>query len=121
MRYSSKVYKNFNTRVEFSNFEVNDQMVTEQMCMIHSVLPSSFFEIQLNSIVDSYRWVKDNEVSGRPIFIRIFISDSANQEALVRDAFKSEIVPISIIEQPPLDGSKIAMWVYFQSNIESFS
>lgn len=49
------------------------------------------------------------------ILKRYFLSDSANQQPLMR---KDESASISIIQQQPLDGSKIAVWLYLQRGIE---
>lgn len=45
-----------------------------------------------------------------PVFMRWFLSDSANQQKIV----EGNDYPCagSIIEQPPLDGSKLALWVW---------
>lgn len=46
------------------------------------------------------------------ILKRYFLSDSTNQQPLMREQHD---VAISIIQQQPLDGSKIAAWLYFTS------
>jgi len=52
------------------------------------------------------------------VYRRFFISDAANQAALLRqsplcgDGSSKEKVAASIIQQPPLNGSKIAMFAY---------
>lgn len=47
---------------------------------------------------------------------RYFLSDSANQQPLMRQ--DSSEVAVSIIQQQPLDGSKVAVWMYVQSQTE---
>lgn len=50
------------------------------------------------------------EVSGSvPVMKRYFLSDATNQVPLMR---ADESCAVSYIQQPPLDGSKIALWVY---------
>ena len=46
---------------------------------------------------------------------RYFLSDSTNQQPLMR---KETNVSISIIQQQPLDGSKIAAWLYLERGVE---
>ena len=46
---------------------------------------------------------------------RYFLSDSTNQQPLMR---KETNVSISIIQQQPLDGSKIAAWLYLERGME---
>lgn len=52
---------------------------------------------------------------GNPVFIRFFLSDPANQAEYVKDHLKCNC-PVSVIGQAPLDGSKIAAWVWCRSN-----
>ena len=117
MIYSNKKYKQFLTDVESSRFEIEGSDVVEQMCIIHTLGEGIVFEKQLNSVLSTYNRLKEEEPQYVPVFVRIFLSDSANQELLVKNTF-NENCPISIIEQPPLDGSKIAMWVYFMSGVK---
>ena len=59
----------------------------------------------------------------KPVFRRFFLSDATNQLAALRahrsdgsvtDAFSACTCATSFIQQPPLDGSKLALWIYFQ-------
>ena len=46
-------------------------------------------------------------------FLRFFISDAANQQDELLKALNARgIAEVSIIQQPPLDGSKIAAWLW---------
>lgn len=49
------------------------------------------------------------------IMKRYFLSDSTNQQPLMRN---EDNVALSIIQQQPLDGSKIAVWLYLQRGTE---
>lgn len=68
------------------------------------------FEQQLAQIERQYAELKET-LSDRmcPVFRRWFLSDSANQKASLPDM---EECATSIVEQPPLDGSKVALWVW---------
>jgi len=66
----------------------------------------------------------DEAAEGRePVFIRFFLSDAQNQAAALRarlDAWQLQASPsagpaVSIVEQPPLDGSRIAALVQTSS------
>ena len=46
-----------------------------------------------------------------PVFIRFFLSDPANQRALLLERLDGSC-PVSVIGQAPLDGTKIAAWVW---------
>nr|WP_319393875.1 Rid family hydrolase [uncultured Desulfobacter sp.] len=52
-----------------------------------------------------------------PVFIRFFVSDYANQTDLVpsvRETFNGRLAEcaLSVVQQPPLTGQKVAAWVY---------
>lgn len=49
------------------------------------------------------------------IMKRYFLSDSTNQQPLMR---KQKNISVSLIQQQPLDGTKIAAWLYLQSGVE---
>ena len=68
------------------------------------------FEEQLREVVSVYSEV----TKGRTVhFRRIFLSDAANQAQDAADALAAfGAVPTSFVQQPPLDGTKLAMWVY---------
>lgn len=54
------------------------------------------------------------------VFMRYFLSDAANQKELLdlRHADLQWQVNYSVIQQPPLDGSKVVVWAYFASDLE---
>lgn len=54
-----------------------------------------------------------------PVFMRFYLSDAANEAEPLESLLKEKKFPcaISIIEQPPLDGRKIALLLYFVSEI----
>ena len=45
------------------------------------------------------------------ILKRYFLSDSTNQQPLMKQEADCSV---SVIQQPPLDGSKVAVWLYLQ-------
>ncbi len=56
--------------------------------------------------------MKSDELAGaNPVFKRYFLSDATNQKPCIIDNGKCTV---SYIQQPPLDGSKVALWVYMQ-------
>ena len=85
-----------------------------EKCEAHSIItvedPSIGFELQLAKIERQYAELKGT-LSERmcPVFRRWFLSDAANQQALLPDMGECAT---SIVEQPPLNGTKIALWVW---------
>lgn len=54
-------------------------------------------------------------VGAQYVLKRYFLSDSTNQQPLMRE---EQEVAISCIQQQPLDGSKVAVWLYLVSNMK---
>ena len=78
--------------------------------------PTLTFGRQLEEILTQYDEVKTALGSGmRPVFRRWFLSDSANQRALVSDDGECAT---SIVEQPPLSLTKAALWVWMIEDAE---
>lgn len=50
----------------------------------------------------------------QPVFMRWFVSDAANQTPLPEETERD--CATSVIQQSPLDGSKIALWVIYQED-----
>ena len=103
-----------NARAEIFEFN-NSTDVTEYHIMIHA--DEGTFQQQLDAVLDAYRHVREQELSGATaVFKRYFLSDAANQADEVLMADVSDCAK-SIIEQAPLDGSKIALWAYLMTNV----
>lgn len=49
----------------------------------------------------------------RPVFARYFLSDAANQAQGLADGWECAV---SVVQQPPLNGSKLALWIYYQED-----
>ena len=56
----------------------------------------------------------------RIIFKRYFLSDATNQAPIIREREKpgTEMCSVSCIEQAPLDGSKVATWLYLVHDMQ---
>lgn len=52
----------------------------------------------------------------RPVMVRYFLSDAANQAAAVRALPRK--CAVSVVEQQPLGGEKVAAWVWLQEGVE---
>lgn len=103
---------------EISQFD-NGTEVKEYHVMIHVDDATSTYPEQLESILNAYNALIDGELKGaRSVFKRYFLSDSANQadDIIVNDVTDCAK---SIIEQAPLNGTKIALWVYLQTNVQT--
>ena len=57
----------------------------------------------------------DGLKDAKPVFKRYFLSDATNQRPLMG---QDETCTVSYIQQPPLDNSKVAEWIYLQRGTE---
>ena len=109
-----------NAYAELFTFD-NGNAVKEFHVMIHVSTPSLTWAEQFDAIENAYTQLrKDVLTESMPVIKRYFLSDAANQanDIYSRTTEGAECA-ISIIEQPPLDGTKIAMWVYLMTDVET--
>lgn len=97
----------------------NDTAVKEYHAIIHVDDATMDFPQQLQAVMDAYSTLVENTLHGaRCIFKRYFLSDSANQEDEVAAADMTDCAK-SIIQQAPLDGTKVALWVYLMTDVQT--
>ena len=109
-----------NTSKEIFRYEVVGG-VSEYHVIFHVTNPRLTFIEQVDVLLEAYHKVLEGELKGAvAVFKRFFVSDAANQADYLYTlhAEQSECA-MSIVEQPPLDGTKIAMWVYLQRNVQT--
>ena len=106
------------TRAEVFCFD-NGTEAREYHAMIHVNVSGLTFAQQLEAVLGTYHQLISGELKGaQAVFKRYFLSDAANQAddiilADVTDCAKS------IIEQAPLDGTKIALWVWLMTDVQT--
>ena len=107
-----------NAWAEISCFKASGE-VDEYHVMIHAKANGRTFQQQLDAVLDGYEQLKNRELKGATAVLkRYFLSDVANQADDVLLADTSDCAK-SIIGQPPLDGSKVALWVYMMTDVNS--
>lgn len=99
--------------------------VPEWHVMLHVEAQGRQFPAQLSSIraaearLCSSLAASEAAIGGNVSIVmkRYFLSDATNQVPLMKQEGKGERAEASVsyIQQPPLDGSKIAVWLYIQS------
>jgi enamine deaminase RidA (YjgF/YER057c/UK114 family) len=106
-------------RVEISGFDV-DGGVSEYHAMLHVIQTNKPFREQLEDIHSAFsHLLSEFGENVKPVFRRYFLTDAANQSKFLESILKDyPSCATSAIQQPPLDGSKIALWVYFLSDVE---
>lgn len=113
---STKKYEN--ALVEISKFEVENG-VAEFHVMVHALCPEQTFQEQLDAVLNAYYSLLDAELAGASsVLKRYFLSDAANQyECLLASVPEAPACACSVVEQAPLNGTKVALWAYLQTEI----
>lgn len=103
---------------EISKFEVEGG-VTEYHVMVHATRPEQSFQEQLDAVLNAYYNLINTELKGASSVIkRYFLSDAANQyDALLSAVPEAPACACSVVEQAPLNGTKVALWAYLQTEI----
>lgn len=106
--------------IELSGFEVPDG-VAEYHAILRITNPRLTYKEQVDCLLDAYMHLLKDELKGAvAVFKRFFLSDAANQTTYLLSALEKRAEgAFSIVEQPPLDGTKIALWVYLQKGVDS--
>ena len=103
---------------KISQFD-NGTEVREYHVMIRIDDAHLTFNEQLAAILDAYGQLREGELRGaEAVFKRYFLSDAANQQDAVLVADASECAK-SVIQQAPLDGTKLALWVYMMTGVHT--
>ena len=115
---------------QLSHIEFNDALADiscfdngtearEYHALIHVSNPQLPFARQLEAILNAYATLVEDTLPGaQAVFKRYFLSDAANQQDEVVVADVTDCAK-SIIQQPPLDGTKIALWVYLMTDVQT--
>ena len=91
--------------------------VEEWHAMLHVEPRSETFLGQYQRIrqAEAYLLGLEELKGAKPVFKRYFLSDATNQQPVME---KDDSCTVSYIQQPPLDGSKLALWLYLQRGTE---
>lgn len=116
MKFHTIDFEDLGVRAEISQFTVPGG-VAEWHAILHVQPRDDAFQGQMQRI-----YATEDRLPSLPAFAgarcvmkRYFLSDSANQQPLMR---RETGVSISLIQQQPLDGSKIAVWLYLQAGTD---
>ncbi len=110
------------TLIQISRYEVPEG-VNEYHVMIRVTNARLTYSEQVEAVLSAYTCLVEGELKGScAVFKRFFLSDAANQADYLRAMLAEDSdCPLSVVEQPPLDGSKIAMWTYLQKGVQTKS
>ncbi len=114
--------QHFRNQMQYSSYSGKDILIQTakwftdgSKCQAESfsvlLLADTFMPVssQIDVLLENLKKVVEAECT--PVFIRFFLSDPANQEAMLRKRLDADC-PVSIIGQAPLNGTKIAAMVW---------
>ena len=105
------------TEAQIYSFQKGE--VNEYHLMLHVTDPTLSYQQQLDAVLDAYQQLIGQTLSGAvAVFKRYFLSDAANQADDVLASDTSDCAK-SIIQQAPLDGTKLALWVYLMTGVST--
>lgn len=97
----------------------NGTEVVEYHMMVHADDCLSTYPEQLEAVINAYGTLLEGQLKeAHCVFKRYFLSDSANQEDDVVAADMTDCAK-SIIQQAPLDGTKVALWAYLMTGVQT--
>ena len=102
----------------------NGTEVAEYQVVVSLNNPLLNYQQQLEAILDAFAGVKqDLQKDGQQVsvvFKRFFLSDASNQaDMLMNYEMEAPEGAMSIIQQAPLNGTKIALWAYLATNMQT--
>ncbi len=115
MIYNQLYFEDLKTSVQLSAFKPAG-MDGEYHAMIELVNPEISAKEQFESMEQTIeRLMQTEEIKGSSLVLkRYFLSDSRNQAPYVRQTKKEAV---SVVQQPPLNGAKLSLWLYFVANV----
>ncbi len=116
MKKETIQFQELGVSVELSTFCPAGK-VCEQHAILHVEPRGELFAGQFQRIYQAEQNLLEMAqcIGSHTVFKRYFLSDAANQQPLVRT---ERDCSVSCIEQPPLDGSKVAAWLYLVHDME---
>lgn len=108
------------TEVQITSFQ-SSKGITEYHLLFQQTDCMDDFHTQLQQLLDAYKCCTDT-LPGNPIavFRRYFLSDVTNQTAEIME--EERLCPycaLSIVQQAPMNGTKIALWAWLQTGIQT--
>lgn len=116
IRYNKILFEEIGARAELSSF-ILDEGVCEYHAILHIESNGDIFTEQYSRLKKAEEKLTSlQELSGAKIvFKRFFLSDATNQAPLMK---QDGSCAVSFIQQAPLDGSKVALWLYMQKGTD---
>ncbi len=117
MEYQTIYDEELGAKLQFSVFKPTDGLA-EFHAIIQIEPRCDVFAGQLERLLGAETVLMTHPLlkGAQPVFKRFFLSDATNQQRLVEESLRQchlGVHPtLSCIQQPPLNGSKVALWIY---------
>lgn len=108
------------TEVQITSFETQ-KGITEYHIILKQTDCMDDYPTQLQDLLKAYTQCTE-ELPGNPtaVFRRYFLSDVTNQTALLMELERSNpFCALSIVQQAPMNGTKIALWAWLQTGVQT--
>lgn len=118
MTFTANTYEQDTIQAQISSFEGKGG-VTEYHVMLSVTNSSLPFDEQLDKLQTAYnKLTKEGLRNAVAVFRRYFLSDTANQvEKLIEQECENPYCALSVVQQAPLNGTKIALWAWLQTDM----
>lgn len=101
--------------------------VREYLGILTCINPERSFEEQAQAVTDSCEKIRASNFNGKldklnaafPVFKRYYLSDAANQVEALQQITGEENCAVSYVQQPPLHGAKLGLWIYLMTGTEN--
>ena len=104
---------NIDNKAKVEVFRFENGGVNEYHLMAHVTDTTLTYNQQVESLLTAYDEALATLPGAEAVFKRYFLSDAANQaDLLLAMTTEGTSSALSLVQQPPLDGTKIALWAY---------
>lgn len=114
MEYSKHSFFELGVEARVSTFRP-ERGIAEHHAMLECLDERMPFAQQLASMREATERLGGMFPNARPVFARYFVSDAANQASGLADGWECAV---SVVQQPPLSGAKLALWIYYQEDVD---
>ena len=116
MQFKKTYLEELGATIELTAFAPEGK-TAEWHAMLHVEPRTETFLLQYRRIrlAEAHLLGMEEMKGAKPVFKRYFLSDATNQQPVMEE---ESACTVSYIQQPPLDGSKLALWIYLQRGTE---
>lgn len=118
MKYTHFISDLYNADALVSRFAINGKP-TEYHAMFQITRRNMPFSEQLAHIQGAFKEFNSTRITeAKPVFVRYFLSDAHTQIEILQKSLNNTPCAVSIVEQAPLNGAKVAMFCVFCTDFD---